>query len=355
MPAQSPLPSHAHWGRRPRAENLIWHAIALAGAGSLLLLALFLLVGDRFLGFMGGTGEILEQAVGYSLILFAGGICLWLVGVVSAVFRGMGNMRFLAFSAILQIPLSGAMILGAFGFPGLGIRGAAISAIVSALLLSAVMLLNLTYGSGTIRLRLSALSFSKELFDDILGVALPGSISPVLTVLTIVLLTAFVGRFGEEALAGLLAHRVFDDSSFGIGAAMTSLVGIGVGAGDLQRAETVGWIGGIGAALMAGIIGLVLAIFPDAWIPYFTSDPVVYDTARSYIQIVGPCFSFYGLGLVLYFGSQGANAMRWPVIALCVRFVVAIGGTLSLMNFTDLGTQSVFYAAAASMLVMAPP
>ena len=138
---------------------------------------------------------------------------------------------------------------------------------------------------------------------------------------------------------------------FGIGAAMTSLVGIGVGAGDLQRAETVGWIGGIGAALMAGIIGLVLAIFPDAWIPYFTSDPVVYDTARSYIQIVGPCFSFYGLGLVLYFGSQGANAMRWPVITLCVRFVVAIGGTLSLMNFTDLGTQSVFYAAAASMLV----
>ena len=70
-------------GDLTRAENLIWHAIALAGAGSLLLLALFLLVGDRFLGFMGGTGEILEQAVGYSLILFAGGICLWLVGVVN--------------------------------------------------------------------------------------------------------------------------------------------------------------------------------------------------------------------------------------------------------------------------------
>jgi O-antigen/teichoic acid export membrane protein len=193
-------------GDLARAENLIWHAIALAGAGSLLLLALFLLVGDRFLGFMGGTGEILEQAIGYSLILFTGGICLWLVGVVSAVFRGMGNMRFpaamMALSAILQIPLSGAMILGAFGLPGLGISGAAISAIVSALLLSAVMLLHLASGSGAIRLRLSALRFRKELFDDILGVALPGSISPVLTVLTIVLLTAFVGRFGEEALAG---------------------------------------------------------------------------------------------------------------------------------------------------------
>jgi Na+-driven multidrug efflux pump len=63
-------------GDLARAENLIWHAIALAGAGSILLFALFLLVGDRFLGFMGGSGEILEQAVGYSFILFSGGFCL---------------------------------------------------------------------------------------------------------------------------------------------------------------------------------------------------------------------------------------------------------------------------------------
>jgi Na+-driven multidrug efflux pump len=322
-------------------------------------LALFLLAGDRFLGFMGGSGEILEQAVGYSLILFSGGFCLWLVGVVSAVFRGMGNMRFpaamMALSAILQIPLSGAMILGAFGFKGLGITGAAISAIASALLLSAVMLVHLASGGGVIRLRLSALRFRKELFDDILGVALPGSISPVLTVLTIVLLTAFVGRFGEEALAGYgIGSRIeflIIPLVFGIGATMTSLVGIGVGAGDLQRAETIGWVGGFGAALVAGMIGLVLALFPNAWIPYFTSDPVVYDTARSFIQIVGPCFSFYGLGLVLYFGSQGASAMRWPVIALCLRCVVAIGGAITLMSHTDLALQSVFYAAAASMLV----
>ena len=346
-------------GDLARAENLIWHAIALAGAGSLLLFALFLLVGDRFLGFMGGSGEILEQAVGYSFILFSGGFCLWLVGVVSAIFRGMGNMRFpaamMALSAILQIPLSGAMILGAFGFEGLGITGAAMSAISSALLLSVIMLLHLASDGGTIRLRLSALRFRKELFDDILGVALPGSISPVLTVLTIVLLTTFVGRFGEEALAGYgIGSRIeflIIPLVFGIGAAMTSLVGIGVGAGDLQRAETIGWVGGFGAALVAGMIGLVLALFPNTWIPYFTSDPVVYDAARSFIQIVGPCFSFYGLGLALFFGSQGANAMRWPVIALCLRCAVAIGGAITLMSHTDLALQSVFYAAAASMLV----
>jgi hypothetical protein len=34
-----------------------------------------------------------------------------------------------------------------------------------------------------------------------------------------------------------------------------------------------------------------------------------------------------------------------------LRFIVAIGGALMLMSYTDLAVQSVFYAAAASMLV----
>ena len=94
-----------------------------------------------------------------------------------------------------------------------------------------------------------------------------------------------------------------------------------------------------------------MALFPEVWIPYFTADPVVYDTAQRYMQIVGPCFSFYGIGLVLYFGSQGASAMRWPVIALILRFITAIGGAVALMSFTNLLVESIFYAAAASMVI----
>ena len=54
---------------------------------------------------------------------------------------------------------------------------------------------------------------------------------------------------------------------------MTSLVGISIGAGDIHRAEKIGWVGGLAAALLAGTIGLVLAAFPNAWIPLFSDDP----------------------------------------------------------------------------------
>ena len=345
-------------GDLQRAETLIWHALALAAMGAVALLVVFLMAGSEFLRFLGGSGSVLEQALSYSYVLFFGGIFVWLVGVVSAIFRGMGNMRFPAammiLSAFVQVPLSGLLITGAFGAPKLGVMGAAVSAVISSILLAAVMLIRLAGDSGQIRLTKPAAVFRRHHFADILQVALPASLSPLLTVATIIILTAIVGRFGEQALAGYgIGSRIeflLIPLVFGIGASMTSLVGVGIGAGDIKRAEHIGTVGGLGAAGLAGGIGLILAVQPELWIPYFSQDPVVQDAATRYIQIVGPWFAFYGLGLVLYFGSQGAGAMGWPVVALSLRAVICVGGSVLLTESFDTGIDGVFYAVALSMV-----
>lgn len=345
-------------GDPQRAETLIWHALALAAFGAVTLLVIFLLLGSEFLSFLGGSGTVLDQALNYSYVLFLGGIFVWLVGVVSAVFRGMGDMRFPAvmmiLSALVQVPLSGLLITGAFGAPKLGVMGAAISTVITSILLAAVMLIRLAGRSGQIRLTKHAAIFRRRHFAEILRVALPASLSPVLTVATIIILTAIVGRFGDQALAGYgIGSRIeflLIPLVFGIGASMTSLVGVGIGAGDIKRAEHIGTVGGLGAAALAGSIGLLLAGFPELWIPYFSSDPVVQATAASYIQIVGPWFAFYGLGLVLYFGSQGAGAMGWPIVALSLRAVTCVGGAVLLTESFKVGVEGVFYAVALSMV-----
>jgi Na+-driven multidrug efflux pump len=35
----------------------------------------------------------------------------------------------------------------------------------------------------------------------------------------------------------------------------------------------------------------------------------------SYLQVVGPFYGFFGLGMALYFASQGAGTMVWPLLA----------------------------------------
>ena len=168
------------------------------------------------------------------------------------------------------------------------------------------------------------------------------------------MLTAFVGRFGEAALAGYgIGSRIeflIIPLVFGLGSSMTSLVGMGIGAGDIHRAERVGWIGGLCAGVIAGVVGIVLAIFPDGWISLFTQDSLVHTSAKSFIQIAGPCFFFQGLGLSLYFASQGANAVKWPIIATIIRFVLAASaGSIAVYGYAA-GLESVFYSIAFAML-----
>ena len=110
---------------------------------------------------------------------------------------------------------------------------------------------------------------------------------------------------------------------------MTSIVGANIGAKNIIRAETVGIYGGTSAGVVSIFIGLILALFPDAWIQFFTDDVKAFEVTKLYIQIVGP-YIFQGIGLLPYFASVGANAMKWPTIATIARFLIAsIGGSIS--------------------------
>lgn len=346
-------------GDRDRALKLIWHALAIAATGSALFLLLFLLFGRALLALLGGTDEILDQATSYCLVLFVGGLFVWLIGVVGAVFRGMGDMKFpallMVISAFIQVPLSGVLVLGLFGFPQLGIVGAAISAVSSGFLFSAIMLFVLSRPGRVIQLDTGHIAFSKPLFQDIFKVALPASLSPLLTIFGILFLTAMVATYGEAALAGYgIGSRIeflLIPLVFGIGAAMTSLVGVSIGAGNVDRAEHIGWTGGLFAGGLAGVVGILLALFPDVWISAFTDDPATFAASRTYILIVGPFFAFQGLGLSLYFASQGAGAMKWPIGATILRFIFAVGGGWVLAFSFDLGLEGIFIGAAAAMLL----
>ena len=342
-----------------RAEKLIWHSIIISLGGAVTFLLFFLLFGKQLLFILGGRGDILQQSYMYCSVLFFGGLILWLSGSLSAVLRGMGNMRFpatlMVCASFLQVFLSGGFILGWFGFPQIGVPGAAVATLISAGLMVIIITLKLISKSVPVKLRINKFILSKSLFDNIFEVALPASVSPLLTVGTILVLTGLVGTFGAEALAGYgIGSRVeflMIPLIFGIGTAMTSIVGANIGAQNIERAEKVGIYGGSTAGIVSIFIGLTLAIFPDVWIQFFTDDLKAYEVTKQYIQIVGPFYIFQGVGLSLYFASQGANAMKWPTIATIARFLIAsIGGSVSIY-WLGFGIESIFLSSSIAMMI----
>ena len=342
-----------------KAERLIWHSVVISLGGAFTFLLFFLLFGEQLLFLLGGRGDILKESYTYCSYLFLGGLILWLSGSMSAVLRGMGNMRFPATlmicTSFLQVFLSGGFILGWYGFPQIGVPGAAIATLISASLMVIIIFIKLMSKSIPVKLRLKQLMLSKDLFNNIFEVAIPASVSPLLTVGTILVLTGLVGTFGTEALAGYgIGSRVeflMIPLIFGIGTAMTSIVGANIGAKNIIRAETVGIYGGTSAGIVSIFIGLTLALFPDTWIQFFTDDVKAFEVTKLYIQIVGPFYIFQGIGLSLYFASQGANAMKWPTIATIARFLIAsIGGGIS-VHWLGFGIGSIFISSAIAMMI----
>ena len=110
------------------------------------------------------------------------------------------------------------------------------------------------------------------------------------------------------------------------------------------------WVGAAMAFTMTSAVGLWAAAFPHTWLKLFSSDPQMLEAGTLYLRSVGPFYGFFGLGLVLYFASQGAGKLKWPVIGNIVRLAVAgLGGWLALR--WSGGLAAVFIAQAVALLL----
>jgi len=258
-------------------------------------------------------------------------------------------------SGILYLALSPAMILGWGPFPALGIAGAATASVTSFTLGSLALLAFLCSARSLVRPTLRGFRVRGSLFREILRVGAPGSLNTILTNLTVVLLTSLVGPFGAPALAGYGMGARLEYLQipvvFGLGSGLLTMVGTSVGAGHRARALRVTWVGAALAAGITGTIGLLAALLPLAWLSLFTTDADVLAVGARYLRIVGPCYGFFGAGLALYFASQGAGRLFWPLLAGFTRlFVAAAGGWLA-TRWLGGGLPALFAAMAAALVV----
>src|SRR5258705_8717494 len=116
-------------GDRDRAAMLALHAVIIGVCCGLFFPVLMLGFGREFYSLLGGRGQVLEQAMHYSQVLFSGAVSIWLVNTLASVVRGTGDMRVpsaaLIGVAVIQIAVGGALGLGLLGLPKFGMRGVA--------------------------------------------------------------------------------------------------------------------------------------------------------------------------------------------------------------------------------------
>ena len=283
-------------GEPDRADALAVHAMWIALGIGTIYMVVMLVFGQAIFSGLGAKGEALAQAVAYSEVAFLGSIFVWLVNIFASVIRGSGNMAVpsttLLLVSIVQVALGGALGLGWGPFPSLGMHGVAAAGVLAYGAGAAYLWIHLMSGRGQISLKFRTTPFQRDLLNDILRVGGVACISPLQTVLTILVLTRLVAQFGTEALAGYgIGTRLeflLVPIAFAIGVASVPLVGMAIGAGNIARARQAAWIAAALATAILGAIGAVVAIAPDLWTGLFTQEPTVLSAAKSYFQWAGP-------------------------------------------------------------------
>ena len=354
-------------GDDARATALAMHALAIGAGAGLCFSLLFSLFGRQLFTALGGRGAVLEQALAYANVALSAAVLLWLLNTLASIVRGTGNMQIPSLTLLgvsaLQIGCGGALGLGVGPIPRLGLPGVASGLVVGSATGTGFLIWYLCSGRGRLRLRLAGVPFRREMFADILSVGALAAFSPLQSVLTVLILTRAIASFGTEALAGYgIGARLeflLVPIAFAVGVACVPMVGMAVGAGRIVRARQVAWTGALVSALALGVIGSLVATLPHLWSGLFSAEANVTAAANLYLRCAGPAFPLFGLGLCLYFASQGAGKVLGPVLASSLRLaVVAIGTVLLTWShaplwtlFALVGGSLVAYGAATAVAV----
>jgi putative MATE family efflux protein len=347
--------------KRERADELVFHALLMALALGAIFSTLMVLAAPFIFHLMGGRDEMLADALSYANVALGGAVAITVMNLLGNAVRGTGNMSLhagvLIGCVIAHIALSPVLIFGWGPVPALGPAGAGWGLVIPFAFGSLIMIAYLRSPRSIVRLKFRAMVPRWELFADILKVGVPGLVNTAITNLSVVLLTGIAGQFGPQAAIGYAMgarlEYIMQPVAFGFGTAIVAMVGTNWGARQYGRARRIAWAGAITIAVVCGTIGLIVALQPSLWMNLFSDDAEVARIGALYLRIVGPAYLCFGLGLGLFFVSQGFGRGVAAMNANAARLIASAGAGLAAVYWFDFGVAGFCAAVAAGFCLYA--
>ncbi|QYM78997.1 MATE family efflux transporter [Horticoccus luteus] len=298
------------------AGQIILLALACAGAIGLALA----FAAPHILGLMGADAPTTAIGGSFARIMLGGNVTVFLIFVINAIFRGVGDpvlaMRTLWLANGLNLILDPCFIFGWGPFPELGLAGAAVATNCGRALGVLYQLWHLTGTHGRLRLHLAHFRPDAKLLRTILGTARNGIAQLLINTTSWIGLFKILAYFGSSALAGYtIAIRVVIFAlmpAWGLANAGATLVGQNLGAQKPDRAEAAVRLAARFNMIFLGATGLLFVLAASFIARLFTTDPDVLRYATRALWIVSLGFPFYAAGMCFEAAFNGAGDTWTP-------------------------------------------
>ena len=299
-------------GRKEDAGSVIFSMAVVAIVLSVPLMVVGALKSEYFFLLLGTGPEVAKTGAEY-LGLFSLIIPLmYLNGVIFSGFNATGDTKTPLFIGIMgnivNTTFDYILIFGHFGFQSYGVKGAAYAIIIGKCF-ETVLYLFFTFYKKKIPFEFR---FSFDLVRRAMKVGIPTWLERIMTHPTYLVLASFTAAYGTKTLAGYQIGLRIEGLAFmpGIGFMIAGMVLVGqnIGAQDIEGAREDGIVAAFTGAVMMGMVGLLMFIFPHQLAGLFTEDAQTIKEAADYLRVMGISQIPLGVAFVMAGNLRGAGA-----------------------------------------------
>ncbi|MEI6827078.1 MAG: MATE family efflux transporter [Desulfuromonadales bacterium] len=299
------------------------HALLLTIAGLILAPQIFML--------MGATGEYLAHALSYMNVIFAGSIFFLLNFVMNAILNSHGNTiayrNFLIGGFFLNLILDPWFMYGGAGLPALGLGGIALATVFVQCIGVFYLFSQLSKTGSMPSFHLSDLRPRWRYFRELFRQGFPSAMNMMTVSLGIFIITWYVGRFGQQAVAaygiGTRIEQIALLPVMGLNISTLALTAQNFGAERIDRIrETLRVSLRYGVVLaLSGTLGALL--FGRELMGVFTADPSVIDTGVGFLAVEAYVLPAY---VFLYISVSAMQGIKMPLFGLIIGLYRQIAG-----------------------------
>jgi putative MATE family efflux protein len=253
---------------------------------------------------------------------------------------------------LLHLGLCPLLIFGLGFFPELGVRGAALSSVITQGFAGVVGLWVLFNGKTRLRLTLKGFGLDGKVIWRMVKIGIPASINGLHMNIGNVVFMWFISPFGTLAVASHhLAARV--DTivvmpAMGLGTAAGILAAQNLGAGQPDRAEKTAWLAigwFTGAFLVLSVFGF---IFAHDIVRIFNTEPALVEIATNFLKIQITGYVLLGIGsIIMNVLNSVGDTLRAMAIDMLNLWGVRIFLAYLLPRITGLGVYAVRWSIVA--------
>lgn len=358
---------HVGAGKKEEARQVAILSLVIAVAVGLVLtvltpvvLALIPLSGAKM------SPEAFAEARGYLGVTIAASPLVFLAAAATATLQASGDTRTpLAIGIVanlLHIGLNRVLILGAFGVPAMGARGAGISLALTFALEGGLALLALMRRDRPVSLRRASDEVSsierRDEVRELVRIGGPAFAERVLYHLGFMTYVLIVTRLGDDAMAAnqslISVESICFLSADGFGVAAAALVAQKLGAGKPEEARSAAFISTRYAMMTLTAFGIASFALRGVVLPLFSSNPDIVAIGTKTIPVLTIAQPFMAAGIVLAQSLRGAGRTRAALaVSATGAVVVRIGATWLFALTCGFGLVGVWMGSTTDWIVRA--